>query len=353
MGGADREDPVVTYTRLPADDGARREPRLTSGRRPARLSAKDDIIDIEALPEVAAPASDDLDASAFIDDVAPPVRKKRRAGRLMFFVGFGAILAGAGVLAATFSGVTNQVNVPVVAANEEAVPSLDAGAVPDAGRADVRVVSSLNLNGTSVSAEGAVTPTETGQTSASVIAPAAPMATPPLPRLRPDTATASAASPAFPQPVAAAPAFEPGFVAPQPAPAVAPVLDPELDQVMANVDQILAGQRAAAPAAVAPAGTVAQPRVIQPQPQVYGAQTYGQGVVTHNEIYGPPAPPVYGQSQVVYGEQPVYGPPQPVYPAPVAQEEPSGFGANWLPQRRVFVTDGPIPPADIPAGGAY
>ncbi len=101
------------------------------------------------------------------------------------------------------------------------------------------------------------------------------MATPPLPRLRPDTATASAASPAFPQPVAAAPAFEPGFVAPQPAPAVAPVLDPELDQVMANVDQILAGQRAAAPAAVAPAGTVAQPQVIQPQPQVYGAQTYG------------------------------------------------------------------------------
>ncbi len=79
MGGADREDPVVTYTRLPADDGARREPRLTSGRRPARLSAKDDIIDIEALPEVAAPASDDLDASAFIDDVAPPVR--RRQGR--------------------------------------------------------------------------------------------------------------------------------------------------------------------------------------------------------------------------------------------------------------------------------
>ena len=110
-GGGERAEPIVTYTRLPVDgdpaDG-RVEPHFTAVRvdRHGRRIVAGDPDSVEALPLVDAPSSDvSLDSLAGV--TAGEVREVRRSRgpRIVALAGVIAVLAGAGVLAATFSGI--------------------------------------------------------------------------------------------------------------------------------------------------------------------------------------------------------------------------------------------------------
>ncbi len=393
----ERSDPVVTYKRVdPAEGQSRRqEPRLSArGREDVRLDARD-VTDINVMPEVDAPASaEPIDVDGLFDDVAPVRGKKgraprRRRGGLGFTVGAAALLLGGGVLAYTFLGVTRPadsvapvLSQPAATASLEAAPALDV----EPAASNVRVISTDNPNaGAAVSSDGG-TAVAALPSAAAFDGAAGGLVAPPMPRLRPATAafpqTGVQGAPAGFGPV---PAADTGFsgVIP-PAPDALPA-DPDLDRALATVDQILDGrQGSVAPQQLPPAGAMpaagAQPQVLAPQGQQfpvqgqqypaqtqqqypaqqgqypeqgqYPASTYSQGQYPANaypdqqvyggapaggDYYGPPAPPpdYYGQQNTV-------------------QQAPAGsFGADWLPQRRVYVPENaPVPPADVP-GGVY
>jgi hypothetical protein len=390
-----RTEPVVTYSRLPSepeeslDVEGRVEPRLgvlpvDRDSRPSRVEARR----IEAVRSgvrsvapsaprvpiddrhVEALAVDDLVDTSVAAEADParsradmPPRRRGRGARLALLVGLIALLGGAGVLAATFSGVIHgDSNVARIPAPGETAAG--AGA-PVAVDGDVRVVGgSTGVARVSTSAPGdAAAPAVAAlDPAASVTGEAAPKAIdpPPLPRLRPTQAVeapapqpdAAAAPPVLaniPPATAAAPAvLPPPVLAPSAPPVLAPpVLAPgprnlgtltvapapsgasasgdiDADALMDDVDRLLAERRAAqggAPADGAP--------LLAPAPA-------GETVVAY-----PPAayPPAY---------------PPNAYPADsgLASAEPPPVRSRYrdiLPDDEIL----PTPPANVPQGGVY
>lgn len=434
----ERSEPVVTYTRVhPADGPANRsEPRLDGPASPRldgpprgsagpRLEAHRDVTDIHVTPDVNGPSGDGpVDIDDLFDEVAPPrgkrtkSRGKRRGGGLGFTVGVLALLVGGSVLAYTFFGVTNPADTRAPAqVQPAATPPLENGPAAEVAPAapNVRVISTDNPNsGAAITTEvgtGSAANTAALRSSTDAVAGApAGSIMPPLPRLRPSTAS-------FPQSAntglqtAPLPGTDIGFsgVIP-PAPEALPA-DPDLDRALQTVDQILDGRPAGAATAqpLPGAGGLqagSQPQVLPPPGQQFPVQNQlppppaqqqypAQPQFPAQQQAYPSAPPAnaypapgqfqqpvqpsgqqypqtaYPQQQYPsdpYATQPnyggaqsggVYGPPAPAgdyygsQPGMVDQAPSGSFGSNWLPQRRVFTPDNaPVPPADVP-GGVY
>lgn len=349
----DRAEPIVTYTRI-EEAVERAEPRLG---RAARDPFQDDIA---TLPHIDAPRAhvasdidigDSGDVAIDIDDLVEPadeprrprkvVRRKRSFGaRLVVLTGFLAVVGGVGVLAATFSGMvggSGPVNVEapvagVVHAADEPL-AVDTAALATASSAGtIRVIGGAPAAPASDAAAVAALSTDAGAGAST----ARVMVDPPLPRLRP--ATASYNPPQTGPQASAAPqgagAPVPNVVAVEvPAgqqPAAAPVTD--LDSALASVDRILETQPVSAAPQGGAVGTLPYP-VLEPLPRAT-ADPYGVAAYPDNPGNAYPA---------VTGTQ-VYGPFLP--DEEVAVNQP---GSRFLPRRQVFgVPDAPIPPADVP-----
>jgi hypothetical protein len=247
----DRPDPVVSYSRIPAEDSAdasgdaeRIEPRLT-------------VIPMERTPrfeEVAAPSPMDARARAMAEDIEPaPVtrdgplemRGSRRRGASRFVVGVGivALLVAAGVLFTTFGSIFNGNSVIAVA---PPVPQTPLDVTPGAAATSETAGPGVRLIPKDSAAVEA-------PNSDAVLKPTTEAAAPenaPLPNLRPDepaAQTATADTVAEPRPL--------------PAPGAAAPADDDVAGLMANVDRILAERKAAGSQAqaAAPADTLDAP----------------------------------------------------------------------------------------------
>jgi hypothetical protein len=400
-----RTEPVVTYSRLPSepeeslDVEGRVEPRLgvlpvDRDSRPSRVEARRIEAVRSGVRSVASSAPrvpiDDRHVEALVvDDLVDasvaaeadpahspadmPLRRRGRGARLALLVGLIALLGGAGVLAATFSGVLHgDGNVARIPAPGETAAG--AGA-PVAVDGDVRVVGgSTGVARVSTSAPGDTTaPTVAAlDPAASATGEAAPKAIdpPPLPRLRPTQATeapaaqpdqaaappvlanippatagapavlpppvlAPSAPPVLAPPVLAPPVLAPGprnlgtlTVAPAPSGASASG-DIDADALMDDVDRLLAERRAAqnAGAGAAPAA----PPLLAPAPA-------GETVAYPPAAYPPAAypPNAYPADSGLASAEP---PPPPVRPR----------YRDILPDDEIL----PTPPANVPQGGVY
>ena len=387
--GADRAEPLVTYTRLsPEDeifgDSGRVEPHFTAVRvdrrgRPVGAQRGDET---DALPLVDAPPSDaSLDPMAEVS--AGEIRdvRRRRGPRFAALAGAVALVVGAGVLAAAYNGIASLDAPPPTsqaAIEAEAPPvelaAADPVAVDATGRA-IRVVSADQIPSASETAalapraaadpaagEAALSDQATVSGEAALFAepPGRVIADPPAPRLRPVTASFSP-----PQTVTVGTGFstfEPNATLDPNAAPPPTAGGSDVDSALASVDRILAGQGTAAGDVYAgsgdgefygPANAGPQPLPYPLLPQVPAAP--GQ------QVYGPayPAEPRYGSEpygpwypgQEPYGVQAYPGNPQPLYPGvDLAADEPPAE-PWWLPKRRVLVIpNAPVPPADVPGG---
>lgn len=246
----DRPDPVVSYSRLPAEDSTaasgeaeRIEPRLT-------------VIPLERtarFEEVATPSPIDPRARAMAEDIEPaPVvgndpldeRRPRRGGasRIVVVVGIAALLAAAAVLFTAFGSIFNGNSViavapPVLQTPLDVTPG--APATAETAGPGVRLIPKDGATAEAPTSGAALKPTTEAAAEDA-----------PLPNLRPD-------EPA-PQTATAEPIAEPQ---PLPAPATAAPADDDVASLMANVDRILAERKAAdAPAQAAmPADTLDAP----------------------------------------------------------------------------------------------
>jgi hypothetical protein len=247
----DRPDPVVSYSRLPAEDSTdasgeaeRIEPRLT-------------VIPIERtarFEEVAAPSPIDVRARATAEDIEPaPVtrddpleeRRPRRgaASRIIVVVGIVALLAAAGVLFTTFGHIFNGNSMVAVA---PPAPQTPLDVTPGAPATAETAGPGVRLIPKDSTAAEAQAPADTALKPTTEAAPEDA----PLPNLRPDEpASQSETAVAEPQPLPA-----PAAAAPAPA-------DDDLAGLMANVDRILAERKAAGPQqqAIAPQDTLDAP----------------------------------------------------------------------------------------------
>ena len=248
----DRPDPVVSYSRIPADDSAG-----ASGE-PERIEPRLTIIPMERtahFEEVAAPASIDR---ATAEDIEPapvmrddPLEERPRRGgasRFVAIVGIVALLIAAGVLFTTFGSIFNGNSVIAVAPPTPQTP-LDvtpgAAATTETAGPGVRLIPKDGATAEAPTSDTALKPTTDAATEEA-----------PLPNLRPD-------EPA-PQPKAATAATvaEPP---PLPAPAAAQA-DDDVASLMAKVDQILAERKAAGAQsqAAVPADTLDAPAMDSP-----------------------------------------------------------------------------------------
>lgn len=403
-GGDERAEPIVTYTRLPPDGGAgedRVEPHFTAVRvdRHGRRLAAGEPDRVEALPLVEAPPSEiSLDPLAGV--TAGEVREVRtsRGPRIVALAGVFAIVAGAGVLAATFSGIIGGGGEPQreVAAVAAAAPEASVAeptvadsllpAVPTSA-GGVRVVTTdripddtaaLAPSAAADPAAGGAAPSGQaaawGEAALSAEPPGRIIETPPAPRLRPATASFNPPQTGEQPIFAATPA--PAFGQPSGQSAEQPSGGSDLDSALANVDRILEARRSAPgdvygtgdytgtgdedfygvemaapqplPYPVLPPANAAQPVYpadpfaapqAYPPPAPYGQQAYPTSPVYPGEVYGPPIPPNYDPYDP-------YG-----YGVDVADTAPPQNGPWWLPRRRtVVVPNAPVPPADVPGG---
>ena len=243
----DRPDPVVSYSRLPAEDSTdasgeaeRIEPRLT-------------VIPIERtarFEEVAAPSPIDVRARSTAEDIEPsPVmrddpleeRRPRRgaASRIIVVVGIVALLAAAGVLFTTFGNIFNGNSMVAVA---PPAPQTPLDVTPGAPATAETAGPGVRLIPKDSAAADAQAPADIALKPTTEAAPEDA----PLPNLRPDEpASQSETAVAEPQPL--------------PAPASAAPADDDLAGLMANVDRILAERKAASAQAAAPADTLDAP----------------------------------------------------------------------------------------------
>ena len=288
--------------------------------------------------------------------------RRARAPRLVAIAGVFAVLTGAGVLAATFGGIVHLDGATRIAADGSLGASADVAA-PDAGASGqaVRIVAlpSSPTNNTAALLGGTVdVGLDTG------VAPGRLIADPPMPRLRPATASASPPQPAAATNVAtdvnagadpnAATDMNPGGDA-KAAAAVNTSTDPnagaDVDSVLASVDRVIAEEKARA-ASMATPGVATSSGSLAGAPLAAGSPTAGMP----------------GRALPGAGSPSASGPlPYPVLePLPgadvtvnagidVAAVAPPPPYTWLLPKRRVFVVPvGPVPPADIPnAGTAY
>jgi hypothetical protein len=407
-----RTEPVVTYSRLPPEaaesldaegrveprlavlpverEARRPSPRLEAVRADARsadarsMAASAPRVRVDGVPPDRMPVDDLVDTRAGMPAdagvAALPPRRRGRGARVALLVGLIALLGGAGVLAATFSGVLHgDASVARIPAVGETAGGT-AAAVPVDG--DVRVIGGstgvARLSTTApadappaaASAEGSAPAVAALDPAASVGGEAAPKVIdpPPLPRLRPTQGTEAAAPlPAglTPPAVATAPAAAavlrppvraPGpanlgtlTVSPRPLPgAAAGSRDADADALMDDVDRLLAQRRAAQ--AAAPAGAP----LLAPAPSGEAAVVYSPDAYPPN-AYPPanayPAPAAYPPNAY----PPAAYPPN-SYPADsgLASAEPPpppvrSRYRNILPDDEVL----PTPPANVPQGGVY
>ena len=292
---ASDQDPVITYTRI-SPDGERSEPRFATPPRAARRRDGP-----QELAEITAPPLfDDLPPEPpFGDDGLPRAefRQMRRAHapRLVAIAGVFAVLTGAGVLAATFGGIVH-LDGARIAHDGSLGASADATASGAAGEG-VRIVA-LPISPTSNTAAllgGTVDVSlDTGVQSGRLIAD------PPLPRLRPATASANPPQPAAPADVATqansgtdpktATDMNPGADVNAAAAVNAGAdanADADVDSAFAAVDRIIAEEKARAASMATPGaayagrgGSVAAPQplaypVLQPLPGADPSQHQG------------------------------------------------------------------------------
>jgi hypothetical protein len=397
-GRGERAEPIVTYSRLSPEETAsgRIEPHFTAVRVDARGRQIGAIgsEDIDALPLVEAPSSGgSFDPVAGVS--AGEVRPTRRRGPgVLALAGVLALVAGAGVLAAVYNGAANldiEGESAPVAVEAAAEPTVVAAAEPvarapvetqavDATGRSVRVVSADRIpppfTETAALApaggEAAATPGQAGthQTATADEPPGRIIADPPLPRLRPVTASFNPPQSATPESEAmAAVGLEAGVPAPaalEPATtaSVAPAAPAvgsgsDVDAALASVDRILAGQRAAGDYAgtgddefYAPVEPLAQPL---PYPVLEPATNGGVGQASPNpagERYGP-----YYPGQEPWPGQPGFpATPQPLQPGVDLAADAAPAQPWWLPKRRALVIpNAPVPPAEVPnaPGGTW
>jgi hypothetical protein len=409
-----RAEPIVTYTRLtPGENSAagdgRVEPHFTAVRvdRRGRPNGARRDAEHDDLPLVDAPPSDvSIDPMSEVSAGEIRVVRRRRGPRIAMLAGALAVVAGAGVLAASYSGITG-LELPAgetnaAAAVEEPVEpqGTDEAPLVDATGRTVRVVGADTIPpfaetaalapraaADPVAGEAALSDqaTVSGEAALSAEPPDRVIANPPLPRLRPATAglgpQLASTEPQLPaefpqQPLGPAPAPL-GTLAPPPLPG-------DVDSALANVDRILTEQRAAAGVSGSGDGEFYGPPV-QPlpypvQPPLPGPQQAspqpGPSYPVAREPYGPfypgQAPYAVGQPyppQPAYPPQPGYpvepGYPPPQYPAemgpPAYPLDPQIYeGVDvaagepvqspwWLPKRRaLIIPNAPVPPAEIP-----
>lgn len=327
--GPERIEPVITYKRLPSDSSGRIEPRFAGEPSGRGLYVED----IEALPRIEAPPSDaSLDATPAAEG-APraEVREVRRSRgpRLAMAVGILALVAGAGVLAATFGGAmrldgAGTTPTPAIeATGEDTVAALQ----PDGADASTGTVRVVPLAGTQTERTDAlVGGIATGIDAPAAEAPGVIVANPPLPRPRPATASANP-----PQPEATDAEIQ--------AASAAPDNGAEVDGLMASVDRVLAEEKART-ASIAPASPSLDPYAQS------GAQS---------GLYGPPAPGAGVQPLPYPPLAPLPGAADPqLYPGDdLAADTIAPDSPWWLPQRRVVDTgDNLTPPAEIPNAGS-
>lgn len=345
----ERAEPVVTYTRIATgmasfDDGERIEPRVATPPAGRPVHGEDN----DALPHVEAPPSQTL-----IDDLAAVVaplaagrkaRKPRRASRLLALAGVLAAIGGAGVLAATYIGVVSL---------DARVMQTPPGDVAATGTIDPDGSAAGSIRVVPLSMERVAVPDNTGLLEPPVLAgdePGRVIADPPLPRLRPATASFNPPQPPDQSDEAAAAPAEPAAVG-DGALTTAAALNAnantgvgasatatsgpgaDVDGLMASVDRILAEERARTASAATPVTTTTVPGalpypVLEPLP---GATSAGTA------LYPPAATGAYPAAD------------SSLYTGANLAADGAPAPGPLLPKRRVFlVPNAPVPPADIP-----
>ncbi len=237
----ERQDPVVTYSRIePDQDGGRMEPRLTTPG--AKRYREETAAPVDAPRPRVSPLVDE-------DEEAVPLprrgKTRRRSGsgvRLAVVVGFLALVAAFGLLALTYGGAVKTAVVNDTGSDRLTEPG--AVAAPDAN----------------VSAVSVTTSPDTQTTTVTRVAPdaatARPTVVPPIPTLRPTPDTATAATPPSggSAPVTVAP--PPGAATtPDQTASAPPAADNSIDSLMQSVDRIIAEEKvraSSAPAADTP-----------------------------------------------------------------------------------------------------
>ena len=230
----ERPEPVVSYSVIPtdADTPAAGEPTRVE----PHFTVLPHVVRIERAPrfeEVAAPSAREGAEHLAVDDAdvprmdEPRDKRRSRGPRLLVAVGVLALLAGAGVLAATFGNVLHGGgNVTQVPAAESAALDASGDAAPEPG---ARVISPLDGQTTPPAQDaiprGTDQPPAAAETQPTDAAAPAVIVEPPLPRTRPATADAAATTDA------------PSDAASEG--------NPDVDALMADVDRLLAERRAA------------------------------------------------------------------------------------------------------------
>ena len=347
------QDPVITYSRI-SPDGERTEPRFAAPPYTARrLGGPEDLAEITSPP-----LFDDMPAEPpFGDDALPRAEFRQmgraRAPRLVAIAGVFAVLTGAGVLAATFGGVVRldtpaRIDASAGLAADHAQPN------PATANQAVRVVALPNRQGDANAALIGGTVDVGFDTG---VAPGRLITDPPLPRLRPATASANPPQPAAPADVAtdantgADPNAAPDMNSGAEINAAATVnagaeanVGADVDGVLASVDRVIAEERAraasmATPDAALPAGAgiigSTGPSLIGPTAV---APPAASGPLPYPVLEPLPAGDPNARITVALNGRPLLRP-----------------GRRALFQRRVYVVPvGPVPPADIPnAPAAY
>jgi hypothetical protein len=406
-----RAEPIVTYTRLtPGENSAagdgRVEPHFTAVRvdRRGRPNGARRDAEHDDLPLVDAPPSDvSIDPISEVSAGEIRVVRRRRGPRIAMLAGALAVVAGAGVLAMTYGGITG---LDRPAGESEAVAAAETPAATEPATADttdrnVRIVAADQIPpfaetaalapraaADPVAGEAALSDqaTVSGEAALSAEPPDRVIANPPLPRLRPATASLG------PQLASTEPQLPAEFAQPPPGPAPAPLgtlappppLPGDVDSALANVDRILTEQRAAAGVSGSGDGEFYGPPV-QPlpypvQPPLPGPQQASPQLdpsyPVAREPYGPfyPGQEPYAVGQPIpvqpgyppqpgYPVEPGYPPPQypaemgpPAYPLDPEIYEGVDVAAGepvqspwWLPKRRaLIIPNAPVPPAEIP-----